>query len=369
MRIENTVEVDAPVDRVWALVNDIPRVAPCMPGAALTGVGDDDTYEGTVAVKLGPLRMSYKGKVTVESVDEANHSARLAASGRDTKGAGTARAAVETRLEPVDPTRTRLHVTSDVQLTGKVASFGRGGAINDVASRLFGQFAECLRATLEAEPAAGAATAVPGGGGTAAPADGGTTTATDGSAAATPTPATTAAPTGAGGTAAETTPGVTEAGTTPSTGTGATPSTGTGATPWTGTGAAPSTGTEAAPSTGTGAAPSTGTGAAPSTGTGTAPSTGAAPAASTGSGATPSTGAAPAPTSGTGAAGDGTTTAGAGGPAPAVPPSSPRAPAPQPVEALDAGSLVGTVIRGRIRALFQAIAGFLRRLFGRGSTG
>ena len=153
MKIENTVEVDAPLDRVWALVNDIPRVAPCMPGAALTGVLDDQTYEGTVAVKLGPLRMSYKGKVTVEDVDEANHSARLAASGKDTKGAGTARASVETRLEAAGDTRTRLHVTSDVQLTGKVASFGRGGAINDVATRLFGQFADCLRATLEAEQA------------------------------------------------------------------------------------------------------------------------------------------------------------------------------------------------------------------------
>src|ERR687898_2584935 len=93
-----------PLDRFWALVNDIPRVAPCMPGAALTGVLDDDIYEGTVAVKLGPLRMSYKGKVVVEGVDEASHSARLAASGRDTKGAGTARANVETRLEAVDPT-------------------------------------------------------------------------------------------------------------------------------------------------------------------------------------------------------------------------------------------------------------------------
>ncbi len=153
MKIENTIEVDAPLDRVWALVNDIPRVAPCMPGAALTGVLDDQTYEGTVAVKLGPLRMSYKGKVTVEDVDEANHSARLAASGRDTKGAGTAKASVETRLEAAGDTHTRLHVTSDVQLTGKVASFGRGGAINDVATRLFGQFADCLRATLEAESA------------------------------------------------------------------------------------------------------------------------------------------------------------------------------------------------------------------------
>ena len=160
MKIENTVEVDAPLDRVWALVNDIPRVAPCMPGAALTG-GGGDTYEGTVAVKLGPLRMSYKGKVTIDEVDDANHSARLTASGKDTKGAGTARATVETRLEPAGETHTRLHVTSDVQLTGKVASFGRGGAINDVATRLFGQFADCLRATLEAEAATGGAGAAP----------------------------------------------------------------------------------------------------------------------------------------------------------------------------------------------------------------
>jgi carbon monoxide dehydrogenase subunit G len=153
MRIENVVEVDAPVDRVWALVNDIQRVAPCMPGAALTGVVDDKTYEGTVAVKLGPLRMSYKGRVVVEEVDEAARSARLAASGKDTKGAGTARATVETRLEPLGDTRTRMSVASDVQLTGRVASFGRGGAINDVATRLFGEFADCLRATLEAEGA------------------------------------------------------------------------------------------------------------------------------------------------------------------------------------------------------------------------
>jgi carbon monoxide dehydrogenase subunit G len=161
MRIENTVEVDAPLERVWALVNDIPRVAPCMPGAALTGVVDDKTYEGTVAVKLGPLRMSYKGKVVVEEVDGANHRARLAATGKDTKGAGTARASVETRMEPAGDHHTRLMVTSDVQLTGKVASFGRGGAINDVASRLFGQFADCLRATLEAEQAEAQAAAAP----------------------------------------------------------------------------------------------------------------------------------------------------------------------------------------------------------------
>jgi len=244
MRIENTVEVDAPLDRVWALVNDIPRVAPCMPGAALTGVLDDTAYEGTVAVKLGPLRMSYKGKVVVEEVDEANHSARLTASGRDTKGAGTARASVETRLEPAGDRHTRLHVTSDVQLTGKVASFGRGGAINDVATRLFGQFADCLRATLEAEPRAAEAAAA---------------TVEDRAAEAPASPAAAQAPT------------------------------------------APAAGPAATPSA---------------------------------QAATPA-------------------------PRPAA------TPAPRPAEALDAGSLVGTVIKGRLRAWGQAIANFFRRLFGR----
>jgi uncharacterized protein len=282
MRIENTVEVDAPLDRVWALVNDIPRVAPCMPGAALTGALDDKTYEGTVAVKLGPLRMSYKGRVTVDEVDDDAHSARLTASGKDTKGAGTAKASVETRLEPASDTRTRLQVTSDVQLTGKVASFGRGGAINDVATRLFGQFADCLRATLEGE----------------------------GSAAAT-----------AAGTAAE-------------------------------------TGSDTAAATAPKAAAATGLGGPTPTGPGTAEATGA--------GASSSTSADAAPPSEPVAAGDGTTTAGGG--AAAAPATPASAAPPRAAEALDAGSLVGTVIQGRLKAFFAAIAGFFRRLFGRRPT-
>jgi uncharacterized protein len=294
MKIENTVEVDAPLDRVWALVNDIPRVAPCMPGAALTGVLDDDTYEGTVAVKLGPLRMSYKGKVTVEDVDEANHSARLAASGKDTKGAGTARASVETRLESAGDTRTRLHVTSDVQLTGKVASFGRGGAINDVATRLFGQFADCLRATLEAESAGSAA------------------------------------------------------GTAEAAGTGAAEGAGAGAA---GAGAGAAEGADAAAAAGAGA-------------TGVA-----------GAGASTATGAQPGPPSEPVTAGDGTTAGGGGAAtaptatsATATPAPRSTTPAPRAAEALDAGSLVGTVIKGRLQALFQAVARFFRRLFGRGRS-
>ena len=280
MRIEDTVEVDAPLDRVWALVNDIPRVAPCMPGAALTGVLDDKTYEGTVAVKLGPLRMSYKGKVVVEGVDEVNHSARLAATGKDVKGAGTARASVETRLEAAGDNHTRLHVTSDVQLTGKVASFGRGGAINDVATRLFGQFADCLRATLEAGPAAEPAAA-----GAAAPVEDRAASGPAGTAPAAAAPE--AAPAAA---APEAEPATSDAP------------------------AAPAAGAEVPTSPAATQAP-------------TAPASTAGPAA------------------------------------------TPAATAPRGAEALDAGSMVGTVIKGRLRALGQAIANFFRRLFGRRPPG
>jgi len=150
VKIEQNVEVDAPLDRVWALVNDVPRIAPCMPGAQLTNVVDERTYEGTVRVKLGPINMSYKGTAVLGEIDEASHSARLTASGKDVRGGGTARAGVQMKLDPLSASSTSMAVTADVQLTGKVASFGRG-AIQDVSAKLFGQFAQCLRETLEEE--------------------------------------------------------------------------------------------------------------------------------------------------------------------------------------------------------------------------
>jgi carbon monoxide dehydrogenase subunit G len=155
VKIEQNVEVDAPLDRVWALVTDVPRIAPCMPGAQLTNVVDERTYEGTIRVKLGPINMSYKGSAMLDEMDEASHTARLTASGKDVRGGGTARAGVEMKLESLSASSTRMAVTADVQLTGKVASFGRG-AIQDVSTRLFGQFAQGLRETLEEESRAAA---------------------------------------------------------------------------------------------------------------------------------------------------------------------------------------------------------------------
>jgi carbon monoxide dehydrogenase subunit G len=195
VKIEQNVEVDAPLDRVWALVTDVPRIAPCMPGAQLTNVVDERTYEGTIRVKLGPINMSYKGSAMLDEMDEASHTARLTASGKDVRGGGTARAGVEMKLESLSASSTSLAVTADVQLTGKVASFGRG-AIQDVSTRLFGQFAQCLRETLEegsraATPAAAGATGASAGA-TGAGAGTAASSAPAGTAAATGAPATSA---------------------------------------------------------------------------------------------------------------------------------------------------------------------------------
>lgn len=156
MRIDQTVEVPAPIGAVWDFLGDIPAVATCMPGATLTGTVDDTTYEGLVKVGIGPLTMNYTGTVTIEERDEAGHTVRLLAAGRDRRGSGTAKARITARLSPAGD-GTTLRVDSDVSLTGRVAALGRG--VNDVANSLFAEFADRLTAELSGTPAAPAAQA------------------------------------------------------------------------------------------------------------------------------------------------------------------------------------------------------------------
>ena len=150
MRLDQSVTVPARVDDVWRLLGDIPAVAACMPGAQLTKTVDDVTYEGTVKVAIGPLAMNYTGIVTVAERDAAGRRIVLHASGRDRRGSGTARAHVTVRLVPGGE-HTDIKMGSDLQLTGRLAALGRG--VNDVASRLFTEFAGRLAARLEAAPA------------------------------------------------------------------------------------------------------------------------------------------------------------------------------------------------------------------------
>lgn len=147
MRLEHTFTVPVPVDEAWRVLLDLPRVAPCLPGATLSEV-DGDEFTGTVKVKLGPIALTYNGKGRFVERDEAAHRVVIEASGRDARAAGTAAATVTATLADRGAT-TQVDVTTDLTVTGKPAQFGRG-MLADVSGKLIGQFAECLASELSA---------------------------------------------------------------------------------------------------------------------------------------------------------------------------------------------------------------------------
>ncbi len=146
MRIENDMHVAASIDEAWALLTNIPAIAPCLPGAELTGQ-DGDTYEGTMKVKVGPVTAEYSGTATILEMDEANRTVKLTASGRDKRGAGNASADIEATMVEADG-GTTVSIGTDLKVSGKVAQFGRG-VMADVSKKLLGQFAECIEGKLE----------------------------------------------------------------------------------------------------------------------------------------------------------------------------------------------------------------------------
>ena len=148
MQIETSFAVPAPVDRAWALLTDVPRIVPCMPGARLTEVIDARTFRGTAAVKIGPMALSFAGEAKIEEQDEAARRVRVAARGNDTKGRGGAQATLAFVLI-ADGADTRVDITTDLQLNGAVAQYGRGvGLIKEIANQLVGQFAANLQAEI-----------------------------------------------------------------------------------------------------------------------------------------------------------------------------------------------------------------------------
>lgn len=152
MRIENTFTVPVPVDEAWAVLLDVERVAPCMPGATLESV-DGDAFGGRVKAKVGPVTLTYKGRAEFTSRDPGTHTATLRAKGKDSRGAGTAAATVTMRLTGQSDT-TRVEVLTDLDLTGRPAQLGRG-VLTDVGNKIIGQFADALAEQIASErPAA-----------------------------------------------------------------------------------------------------------------------------------------------------------------------------------------------------------------------
>ena len=147
MKLEQSFDVPAPIDRVWQALIDVEQVAPCLPGAAVTGRGEDGSYEGAFSVKIGPTSASYTGKLEMTEVDEAAHTATMQANGTDKRGQGGASATIVSRLTEAGG-GTHVEVVTDYKITGRLARFGRGGMIEDISERLLKQFASRLAESL-----------------------------------------------------------------------------------------------------------------------------------------------------------------------------------------------------------------------------
>ena len=147
-KLLNEFTVERPIDETWAVLTDLERIAPCMPGAELNEI-EGDIYRGVVKVKLGAISTNFKGQASFVERDDINHSATLKAEGRDTGGKGNANATINAKLTAVSDTATTCRVETDLHISGKVAQFGRG-IMADVSKKLIGQFADNLNSMLSA---------------------------------------------------------------------------------------------------------------------------------------------------------------------------------------------------------------------------
>jgi carbon monoxide dehydrogenase subunit G len=145
MELTNEFEVAVPVETAWAVLIDVERIAPCLPGAQLREV-EGDEYRGAVKIKVGPITTSYDGALRFIELDQKGHRAVLKAEGRETRGQGNVSAVITATMSP-SGTGTKVTVDTDLSITGKVAQFGRG-VLADVSSKLLDQFVTNLEATV-----------------------------------------------------------------------------------------------------------------------------------------------------------------------------------------------------------------------------
>src|SRR6201747_2305316 len=149
MEITKSFIVKAPAAAVWEFLTDPYRVGRCLPGAAITDKVDDQTYAGTITIKVGPVTASYRGKMKFERLDPVAMEADIAASGQETKGKGGADMRMKSRVVAKGPAETEVTVVSDVNVMGVLAQFGRG-MIQDVSDQLFQKFSDGMRRQLAA---------------------------------------------------------------------------------------------------------------------------------------------------------------------------------------------------------------------------
>ncbi len=149
----NEFTVNRPIDEAWLIITDVEKIAPCLPGAQLTEIRQEDdheVYSGKVKVKLGAIATEFKGDAFFVERDDENYTCKLNGKGRDTKGRGNAAADIAAAAESLSPTSTKVVVITDLHITGKIAQFGRG-ILGDVSAKLIDQFAQNLNEMIDAD--------------------------------------------------------------------------------------------------------------------------------------------------------------------------------------------------------------------------
>ena len=146
MELKSDFEVSVGVDRAWEVLTNPELIAPCLPGARLDEV-EGDEFRGAVKVKVGPISAEYRGKATMIEMNRDDLRIVIRAEGRDTRGAGNAAADITALMEAASETTTKVEVTTDLKISGKVAQFGRG-VLGDVSAKLMGKFVDNLEEML-----------------------------------------------------------------------------------------------------------------------------------------------------------------------------------------------------------------------------
>lgn len=149
MKLSHAFTVDAPVDRVWAFLMDVPSMASCIPGASDVTQVDESTYDASVAAKIGPITARFGCRIAIQNLDEHAHTGSVEVSGKDSKLGGSVRAAMQMTLND-DAGSTRVDIESDVDIMGRLGQYGHG-MLSRRADAMLADFADCARSRISGQ--------------------------------------------------------------------------------------------------------------------------------------------------------------------------------------------------------------------------
>ncbi len=149
IEIQKSFEIKQTVEEVWDFLTTPERVVECLPAAKLTEKVDDRNFRGEMGIRLGPIGVTFEGIIHFDKLDVENREVSMHGEGKDTRGSGSVKMQMHSKLRPTDDGGTHVEVSQSVSLAGRLASFGRGGIIQNVADFMFGRFTDCMTQKLE----------------------------------------------------------------------------------------------------------------------------------------------------------------------------------------------------------------------------